>query len=119
MKGNASLIIKEVLTCIVLIAFALCINFLLFSRLFSNKIKVATAGTYNQIERKDYTVVNGNIQDIQNPTETYEATSNELETYQTEYRYEIGTINPFVSSDATNDLPQELVGQSGGEEAAQ
>lgn len=113
MKGNVSLIIKEVLACTVLVVFALAINFILFGKLLSNDVRFANAGTYEQIERKNYTVVNGNIQDMQNPTETYEATPNELETYQSEYRYEIGTINPFVSADTVNDLPEELVGQSG------
>lgn len=109
LKGNTALIIKEILFSIVFIMFALVINFLLFYKLLSNDIRIANAGMYEQIERKNYTVVNGNIQDMQNPTETYEATPNELETYQSEYRYEVGTINPFVSSDAVNDLPQEVI----------
>lgn len=112
-KANVSLIVKETLVCIVLAVFAVGLNFLLFGKMFMEEVNVASAGTYSQIEKTNYVVVNGNIQDAQNPTETYEASPTELETYQSEYRYEVGTINPFISEDSVNDLPSELVGQSG------
>lgn len=112
-KVNVSLIIKEVLMCIIFVMMALLLNFILFKNLFTDKIEVAKAGSYTAIVESNYTVVNGTVQDRQDPTETYEATPSELETYQSEYRYEIGTVNPFVSSDSVNDLPQEIVGVSG------
>ena len=112
-KVNVSLIIKEVLMCIIAIIFALLINLIIFKAFFVRDITVGTAGSYAPIQESNYTVVNGTLQDRQDPTETYAASPSELETYQSEYRYEIGTINPFVSSDAVNDLPQETVGAGG------
>lgn len=107
--SKAWIVIKEIIFSILLIGVALGLNYYLFMNLNLDDEKIVSSAEYTKIEQDRFRVINGNIQDVQNPTLTYATTSNELEDYQSDYRYIPGTINPFITSDSTNDLPTELV----------
>lgn len=101
-------ILQEIAICLLFAVVAVGVNVFLFKDLFFVELNVPAANEYASIERDKYKVV-GDIQDAQNATQTYEASSSQIEDYLTESRYNQGTINPFVSSSSENDLPSETV----------
>ena len=115
MKDNTMFIVKEVAICLGLAIIAVGFNIVWLKKYAPIDVNVEKAKTevYASIDQKKYVVINADIQEEQNPTQRYETANSELDTYQTEYRYIPGTINPFVSTGSVNDLPTEVVGVSG------
>ena len=115
MKDNTMFIVKEVAICLVLAVLAVGANVVFLKKYAPTDVNVEKAKTelYASIDQKKYVVINADIQEEQNPTQKYETANSQLDTYQTEYRYIPGTINPFVSTGSVNDLPTEIVGVSG------
>lgn len=107
-KEKVIMIIKEIVICLLLIVVVLGLNFLLFKDYMKDEIKVAEVKSYEKIDRSNYEVDQKNVEEY-SKTETYETTNTDVQTYQTEYRYEVGTINPFVADGTVNDLPSETV----------
>ena len=115
MKDNTLFILKEVAICLGLAVIAVGLNIFLLRDYTAVDVTVEKAQTdlYASIDQSKYVVINADIQEEQNPTQKYETANSQLDTYQTEYRYIPGTINPFVSNGSVNDLPTEIVGVSG------
>ena len=105
-------IIQEVGICLLIAAVAVGGVLVLFNTVNFKELDVPAANEYASIDQNKYKVV-GDIQDAQNATQTYEASSSQIEDFLTESRYTPGTINPFVSNSSENDLPSEVVGASG------
>ena len=108
-------IVKEVAICLGLAIIAVGANVVFLKKFAPMDVEVEKAKTnvYASIDQEKYVVINADIQEEQNPTQKYETANSQLDTYQTEYRYVPGTINPFVSNGSVNDLPTEVVGVSG------
>ena len=104
-------VLQEVGICLLFVLVAVLVNAFLFKDLFFKELSVPGANEYASIDQNKYKVV-GDIQDAQNATQTYEASSSQIEDFLTESRYTPGTINPFVSSSSENDLPSETVGSN-------
>ncbi len=102
-------IIQEVLICTVIVALAVGVNAFLFVKQYPSGVEVPEAAKYSAIKKDNYKVI-GDIQNAQNPTEIYDASISQLETYQTEWRYQPGTTNPFEASQPVNDLPSDYIG---------
>ena len=115
MKDNTMFIVKEVAICLGLAIIAVGANVVFLKKFAPMDVEVEKAKTnvYASIDQEKYVVINADIQEEQNPTQKYETANSQLDTYQTEYRYVPGTINPFVSNGSVNDLPTEVVGVSG------
>ena len=115
MKDNTMFIVKEVAICLGLAIIAVGANVVFLKKFAPMDVEVEKAKTnvYASIDQEKYVVINADIQEEQNPTQKYETANSQLDTYQTEYRYVPGTINPFVSTGSVNDLPTEIVGVSG------
>lgn len=107
-------VMKEVGICLLFVVLAVGINVFLFKDVYISEVEIPAANEYASIDQSKYKVV-GDIQDAQNATQTYEASSSQIEDYLTEYRYTPGTINPFVSSSSESDLPSEIVGGGSGD----
>ena len=112
MKENILFVLKEVMLCIGIAIIAVGLNIFLFKNYFMNNVTVDSAKTelYAAIDKSKYVLINADIQEEQNPTQKYETVNEELDNYQTEYRYVPGTINPFMSSENSSDLPSETIG---------
>ena len=81
--------------------------------LFKDKLpflgqEVPNAVEYAGISRNEFDI-EGDIEDETNPTQTYEATNEQLNGYNTDRIISTGLPNPFDSNNAEADVPTERV----------
>lgn len=63
---------------------------------------------YAEVNKSDFDI-EGNIEDESNPTQTYEATNEQLNGYNTDRIISTGLPNPFNSNNTEADVPTERV----------
>ena len=105
-------ILKTVGICIVIIIGIIALAGFAFWNKFPIAVEIPEPAVYVTVNKGDFAVATGGIENAQNETVIYQSTTIDLEKYDDELRYTTGRTEPLGKAEpntATADIPTDII----------